>query len=203
LKINKYCKFLIYLWTDLLFGTAALLCNLFLLTPVIAGLAGHSSVGDNPLQGLSLALLGLMSGGISIIILVTAGGIWIGPTLLLLLFGLVSAPNEEEDQSGIGKQALLTAFAIVITIAGFLLFLMFASYKETKLFSFVILVITFIIVGIIFSFAFRDYKKSDGEEPAVEEIKRRVLNDSFMYCDKCGKKISKDAVFCKYCGNKL
>jgi len=203
LKINRYCKFLIYLWTDIIFGFAGLVCGLFLLSLVFAALLGNTSFYDKPLQGVGLAFSGLISGGISFFIILIAAGIWIGPTLLLLLFGVISAPKEEEDQSGLGKKALLTSIAVVITLAGFTLFLMYASYNETKLFSFGILVVMFIIDGIIFAIAFRDSEESEEEEYPTKEPSKRIINDSAIYCDQCGKKASKDAVYCKYCGNKL
>jgi hypothetical protein len=39
--------------------------------------------------------------------------------------------------------------------------------------------------------------------PNAQEAEEEGLNDTHMYCSKCGKKISKDAVFCKYCGNRV
>lgn len=197
MKINKYCKFLIYLWTNLIFGSAALLCILFLLAPIIGSLTG----GITNTHGPVITLMELAAGGISFFIIAIAAGIWLGPTLLLLLFGLISAPKEEEDQSGIGKAALIMAITVLIAIFGLLLFDLSLNNND-KTTGFAILGTTFGLAMLIIYLTFGRGKPEEvGQE--TEKIKEIKSDDRIGFCSKCGKKISKDDVFCKYCGKKL
>jgi hypothetical protein len=45
----------------------------------------------------------------------------------------------------------------------------------------------------------RPIQKSEGRKADAD----KGSSESSMYCSKCGKNISKDDIFCKYCGNRL
>ena len=295
-----------------MFGAAFLISLILLLSPVLAAYQIGNIDNINPFTIMFGPFAAFISGiGIFIIILV-ASSLWVGPTIVLLVLGIVSGPKDEEDQQGIGKKAFWCAVAVLILIFGFLTFLLLLSVKITQFIGFIILAITLLIDAVIFAFAFRDKKRtiknkwqenedpsgiskkvsglvllivitiagfmfffsvqdntsrililiftfvldffildaatkekeneevdvpeiytrksrysdnhkeeegsksyekskeesSKGESykrfmPDAKEAEEKGLNDTTMYCSNCGKKISEDAVFCKYCGNKL
>lgn len=193
LRINRYCKFFIYLWSIFIWGAYLLVAALFLLAPLFYTPETYESSHPR-------AALFLVGGFITLYGLALAFSIWLAPTIVLLIFGLLAAPKEEEDQSDIGKQAFLIAIFLVIFAVGLLFFITSLQSGEDRTTSFAILGVTMIFGLLVLSPLLFRKGECDEEELEIKETIEERGGYKTNYCPKCGAKVSLGDKFCKNCG---
>jgi len=196
MRINRYCKFLIYLQTNLILGAVFF----GIIASIWSGISGQTNIHDALLASFKFFL--------------TALGVWFISTALLLVIGFLYAPKDEK-QTNMGEKALGASIGVYV-IAGGVFFGGVIGYEpplqKELLAFFVLAAASFLGLGIIrFSLWVSNAPVAKSVVQPIPQKPRRMLRKGMppegrgpmIFCSKCLKKTPEEEVFCRFCGRKL